>query len=132
MRKRAAAKSLFVARIGTMPGRKIFGKLLIKEIAPRGLLGDVSVVYEKMLPNLSLPTVYHKKTTEFVYCLSGRATAYLAGKAYPMRPGTLLLIPPGARHRFVTRSHPCESLSIFQPALMLADRRPDIHTEPAA
>lgn len=132
MGKRAAARSLLVGRLGAVPGRKIFGKLLIKELAPRGLLGDVSVVYEKMLPNLSLPTVHHKKTTEFVYCLSGRATAYLDGKAYPMRPGTLVLIPPGARHRFVTGAHPCESLSIFQPALMLADSRPDIHTESAS
>lgn len=129
MRQKTAAKALFVGRVGTMPGRRIFGKLILKELAPRWALKDVSVIYEKMPPRLALPTVYHKKTTEFVYCLSGRATAYLAGKAYPMRPGTLLSIPPGARHRFVTKSKPCESLSIFRPALRLSDRRPDIHTE---
>lgn len=110
-------------------GRKVFGGLILKELAAGGIMGNASLIYEKMPPHLSLPTVYHKKTAEIVYCLGGHAIACLDGRNCRLSPGTVLLIPPGVRHRFITRSQSCESLSIFHPALRLKARRPDIHTE---
>ena len=41
---------------------------------------------------------YHKRTTELYYVVEGEGTVTLDGEAHPVRPGTLLHIPPGVVH----------------------------------
>jgi quercetin dioxygenase-like cupin family protein len=55
-------------------------------------------------------------------------TAYLDGRPRKVRAGTVILIPPGVRHKFVTGAGACEALSLFSPALKVGPGG-DIHTE---
>ncbi|MBI5201621.1 MAG: cupin domain-containing protein [Elusimicrobia bacterium] len=121
-------KRLKVTRLERVAAKRFFGKLLTRELFVGGELGDVSVVYERMAPRTDLPRVHHRKTSEFIYCLSGKMTAELDGRRYRVRAGGILFLPPNARHKFTTGASPCEALSIFAPSLRI---RPDadIHTE---
>lgn len=42
---------------------------------------------------------YHKKTTEFYYVLEGEGILELDGEKVELKPGTLVMIRPGTRHR---------------------------------
>ena len=41
---------------------------------------------------------YHKITTELYYVLSGEGSVVLDGEEHPVRPGTMIHIPPGVVH----------------------------------
>ncbi len=94
----------------------------------RGLLGDFSVIHEHLPKRTALPTIHHRRTAELVYCTSGEMTAYLDGRPRRVRAGTVILIPPGVRHRFVTGARACEALSLFSPSLRLGPGG-DVHVE---
>jgi len=42
---------------------------------------------------------YHKKTTEFYYVLNGEGVLELDGDKVELKPGILVMIRPGMRHR---------------------------------
>lgn len=42
---------------------------------------------------------YHKKTTELYYCLEGKGYLELDEEEVELEPGTVVMIPPGIRHR---------------------------------
>jgi mannose-6-phosphate isomerase-like protein (cupin superfamily) len=44
---------------------------------------------------------YHKRTTEFYYCLEGEGVLELNGDKVPLSPGTLVMIEPMVAHRAV-------------------------------
>ena len=80
----------------------------------------VSVYYEKIYRNGGdIAWVIHKETTEFVYILGGTAKACLDGEVFRVKPGDYLVIPPGARHRFVTGKKAMTALSMFCPPMGL-------------
>lgn len=107
---------------------KYFGRLLTRQIASGRLLGNVSVIYERVPPHTQLPTIYHRRTTELIYCLRGTVTACLGGRRHRLRGGSLVILPPGVRHRFETKDGACECLSLFFPSLMIS-KKADIHKE---
>lgn len=111
-----------------LPARR-FGPLELRRLPDRGLLGNVSVLHERLPPGTRLPKVHHRRTAELVYCVSGSMTAVVGRTRRRVRAGGVILIPPGVRHTFITSASPCDCLSVFGPAL---DAVPgaDIHTEP--
>jgi len=58
---------------------------------------------------------YHKKAEECYYVTGGRGVAILDGREYLLEPGDFLRLPPGTRHKFVTRESPLEMLDIHSP-----------------
>jgi mannose-6-phosphate isomerase-like protein (cupin superfamily) len=61
---------------------------------------------------------HHNKTTEFYYVLKGNGALELDGDRVEVEPGTLVLIPPGIRHRAIGDF---ESLIVGIPSLDPAD-----------
>lgn len=108
---------------------KRFGPLELRRLPDRGLLGDVSVLHERLPPGTRLPKVHHRRTAELVYCVSGAMTAVLDDERRDVRAGDVILIPPGVRHAFITGASACDCLSIFSPALDAVEGA-DIHAEP--
>jgi len=47
------------------------------------------------------PAHYHKRMTEIYYVLEGEGELELDGGRESIRPGSVVLIPPGTRHRAV-------------------------------
>lgn len=123
MSERRRADLRHVSRV--VPAR--MGPLRMRGL-DRGLLGDFSVIHEHLPPRTALPTIHHRNTAELVYCTAGAMTAYLDGRPRKVRAGTVILIPPGVRHRFVTGARACEALSLFSPALSVAPGG-DIHLD---
>ncbi len=58
---------------------------------------------------------YHKTAEECYYVVNGWGLAILDGAEYPLETGDFLRLPPGTRHRFVTRESPLEMLDIHSP-----------------
>ncbi|MBI2385359.1 MAG: cupin domain-containing protein [Elusimicrobia bacterium] len=106
-----------------------FGNLVTRTLEDGGLFGDVSILHEHLPPRTELPKIHHRRTAEFVYCTAGSMTAYLGRRKYRVTAGSVLLIPRGVRHRFVTGSSSCEAISLFSPALAIGPGA-DIHIEP--
>jgi mannose-6-phosphate isomerase-like protein (cupin superfamily) len=127
MARKPPRKRLLATHVSRVPGKRFRG-LVLRRLEDGGLLGDVSIIHEHLPPRTELPTVHHKRTAEFVFCISGVLTAVLGGRKHRLRAGSVLLIPPGVRHKFVTAARSCDSISIFSPALGLAPGA-DIHTE---
>ena len=61
---------------------------------------------------------YHAKTTEFYYVLSGKGSLELDGDRVDLEPGTLVMIPPGIRHK---ADGNVEALIVGLPSLDPAD-----------
>lgn len=84
------------------------------------LPGDwpVSIAHEVIPANGGdIPFVMHERTAEFVYILAGEATACVGGKTFAVSAGDHLIIPAGAKHRFVTGAVPLTAISVFQPSM---------------
>ena len=111
--RRAAA-----VRLSRLPAVR-FGPLRSKTLPHGGLLGPVSILHERLPPRTAMPAIRHRRTAEWVYCTAGSMTAELGRRRLRVRAGTVLVIPPGVRHRFATGAEPCEALSVFRPALAL-------------
>jgi quercetin dioxygenase-like cupin family protein len=64
---------------------------------------------------------YHKEHSETVYLLDGGGILILGDRAYPVKGGTLVMIPRGVVHSFEAKQ-PTSVLSIFDPPFDGADR----------
>ena len=127
MARRPSRKRLLVTHLSRIRGKR-FNALLLRRLEDGGLLGDISIIHEHLPPRTELPTVHHRHTAEFVFCVSGDLTAVLGKRRHRVRAGSVILIPAGVRHKFMTGARPCDSISIFSPALGLSPGA-DIHTE---
>ena len=99
--------------------KKRFGRLTTRSLALGGLLGDLSFIYEHLPAHTELPRIHHRRTGELVYCARGSMTAYLGKNKFRITPGSLIVIPPGVRHKFVTAGRSCEAISLFHPGLSI-------------
>lgn len=78
----------------------------------------VSIAHETIYKNgRTTPFFVHKRTSEFVYVISGKARADLGGKSFKVSGGDYLVIPPGEKHRFVTGKEEMVAISVFNPPI---------------
>jgi mannose-6-phosphate isomerase-like protein (cupin superfamily) len=81
-------------------------------------------VYRVLIaPHRRTGVSYHRIAEEYYFVLAGHGVALLNDRAYPLKPGDFLRLPPGTRHAFVTESEPLEMLDIHTPGC-----RPDRDT----
>ena len=113
---RKPPERLRVTRLERLPGTS-FGKLVTRSLGGGPSLGGISILHERLPERTELPTVTHRRTTEWVYCTEGRMTAFLGGRRHALRAGAVVLIPPGVPHKFVTAEEACSAISVFHPAL---------------
>lgn len=64
---------------------------------------------------------YHKEHSETVYLLEGSGIFIVGDRAYPVKVGSLMMIPRGVIHSFDAKQ-PTSVLSIFDPPFDGADR----------
>jgi quercetin dioxygenase-like cupin family protein len=64
---------------------------------------------------------YHKDHSETVYLLEGSGIFILGDRAYPVKEGSLLMIPKGVVHSFEAKQ-PTSVLAIFNPPFDPSDR----------
>jgi mannose-6-phosphate isomerase-like protein (cupin superfamily) len=64
---------------------------------------------------------YHKEHAETVYLLEGSGIFILGDRAYPVKAGSLMMIPRGVVHSFEAKQ-PTSVLAIFDPPFDPADR----------
>lgn len=128
MSRERTRRRLLVTHVKEVRGSG-FGKLVTRALEDGGLFGDVSILHEHLPPRTTLPKIHHRRTAEFVFCVSGAMTALLGRRKYRVTAGSVLLIPRGVRHQFSTGSRSCEAVSLFSPALAIGPGA-DIHIEP--
>lgn len=124
-RRRPAA--LVVAHLERMPKRS-FADLTIRPLLKQWSYKNTTVIHESLPRGGRLPSVYHKRTGELLYCVKGRAWATLDGKRFRLREGSLVWIPPGVRHTFSAITPKVEAISVFWPALNL-QKEADVHVD---
>jgi len=62
---------------------------------------------------------YHKRTTEFYYCLDGEGVLELGDDKVALTPGTLVMIEPGVAHRAIGN---CTGLVVGSPPFTPEDQ----------
>jgi mannose-6-phosphate isomerase-like protein (cupin superfamily) len=103
--------------------------LALKSLAQPSLLGGIDIVHEHLEPQTRLPNIYHKKSSEWVFCLKGKMTGIVNGRRHQLREGSILFLPPNTRHSFSTANKACEALSIFAPSFGFKRLAADVHIE---
>ena len=107
-----------------IPSKKL-GKMRMRLLPLAGKKFPVSVLHEELPAASETPALYHRKTDEYAIVLRGEATAYLDGRSFKIRKGSLFHIPAGAVHSFKTGRFSIEALSVFSPPLR--PEAPDVH-----
>ena len=57
----------------------------------------------------------HRGADQCLFVVRGTGTARVNGKAYPLRPGTMVLIEHGDRHEIIAGRGRLETLNIYVP-----------------
>ena len=57
-----------------------------------------------VLPGQVHPEQYHNKKEESFHCLAGELDIWLDGEHSVMRPGDVVLVQPGVRHKFSSKT----------------------------
>lgn len=86
--------------------------------------GPFSVLRISVAPRSHLPTVYHRKTWEFLFVLKGAGYGVVGRRRFRLRKGASLFLPPRAPHDFHTGRSGLEALVIFSPRF--DEARPDV------
>jgi quercetin dioxygenase-like cupin family protein len=92
--------------------------------ARRGLLDESneSCSVHRVTISANARTHYHKVHTEVYYFLEGEGHLELDGKLHTVRPGMVILIPPGKRHRaIVDAGQTMEIINFVMPPFDEAD-----------
>jgi mannose-6-phosphate isomerase-like protein (cupin superfamily) len=65
---------------------------------------DLSVIQERVPPGDQERRHRHARARQFFYVLAGEATLEIDGRAFVMRAGQGIEVPPGTPHQFFNRS----------------------------
>lgn len=116
-------------RVGHISKAKKYGfaGLTIRAIFPEVLQRHYNVLHEHLPKGTVLPHVRHRRTSELVFCLEGSFQVILNKKKFSLRKGSVVWIPPGTWHTFISNKRDATALSIFSPALKL-NGKPDVET----
>lgn len=60
--------------------------------------GDETPAFMHLVRISESKTHYHKRATEFYYILEGEGTMTVDGESFPIAPGTVVKLDPGAVH----------------------------------
>jgi quercetin dioxygenase-like cupin family protein len=63
----------------------------------------------------------HHNSTEYVYVVSGTGTGTLAGKPITVKPGDLVVVPPGVEHSFAASGAPFRFVMTVVPPIAAGD-----------
>jgi len=91
-------------------------KILIdKKVVPQSSIAFANYHFDKSVAG-SLH--YHETETEVYYCLKGKGWIIIEGEKYILEPGSVIYIPPGAKHQTFSDDHSeLEFLAIFTPPI---------------
>jgi len=77
--------------------------------------GCLTAYRVRIEPEQETSESYHKVAEELYYIIEGAGIAVLDGEEFPLETGDLLRLPPGTRHRFLTRESALVMLDIHSP-----------------
>lgn len=97
-----------------LPERKL-GPYAIRSLISESEEIGLTAYRVRIEAGVSTAVSYHRKAEEVYFVLEGRGTAWLDGKAYPLRAGEFLRLPPGTRHAFETREEALVMLNLHAP-----------------
>jgi quercetin dioxygenase-like cupin family protein len=80
--------------------------------------GSLSLYETEDEPGLAPPPHIHTDTSEAFYVLEGEYEMTVDGQITTCGPGSLVFIPPGVEHGFVTGPRKARKLIIFVPGAM--------------
>lgn len=76
-------------------------QLVVMSIVPGGEIGEET----------------HHKTEQTLFFLSGKGTATLDGKSFPVGPGDVVVVTPGTKHNFANDGdEPLKLYTVYAPA----------------
>jgi mannose-6-phosphate isomerase-like protein (cupin superfamily) len=96
-----------------------FGKMQRIVTGGKGGVANVHVATAE-----NLPQFFHTGYDEIYYVLSGTGRVTLDGKSYPLRPGSVVVIPAGVRHSLeATEGKELEFVIFGSPPISIQDER---------
>ena len=91
------------------------GPYQIESLIPRSAELRMTAYRVTIEPHQETSESYHRIAEELYFVVQGQGIAYLDDVPHPLAPGTFLRLPPGTRHRFITREHALQMLDIHSP-----------------
>lgn len=107
--------SLIHRRSGDPSAARRLGPYGIEALIRKEEEGAATAYRVRIEPHQRTEVSYHRRAEELYFVLSGRGTAILDGRPYPLAPGDFLRLPPGTTHGFVTGDEPLEMLDVHTP-----------------
>jgi len=78
---------------------------------------DVTCVLVKIPTGIEIPEHIHETQADILYPLQGNAEMYVDGAGnFPLKPGIVVRVPMGARHKIFNVTETLLIYDVFQPA----------------
>ncbi|MBI4061626.1 MAG: cupin domain-containing protein [Elusimicrobia bacterium] len=106
--------------------RHVFFKLQVRPVSGPRHIPNVGAVHVRLPPRYEHHAIFHRRTREWIYILSGSGKGVIGGRSVRLRPGSVLYIPPKMPHQMSTGSSPIEALVLFSPPMSLNADKMDV------
>jgi mannose-6-phosphate isomerase-like protein (cupin superfamily) len=119
-------KARWPVELGRLRDRKArrFGVLELRSLLQKPDLKTLSVFHIALKGGAQAPALYHRRTHELFFILSGSVTGKIDGKPCRFKAGDYCFLPAGAVHEFRAGRGGAQTLEVFFPRLDLD--KPDI------
>lgn len=123
--KPAAAPGPMVFQQDEAPAVEVSPGVTLRELlgrAGKAQSEDCSIAFFQLAPGRSTGTSYCRVAAEVFLVLAGTGTVHLGERREPVRPGSVVVIPPGERHALVAgEGDRLDFYAISSPAFSPAD-----------
>lgn len=91
------------------------GHVTVK-LTPENWDGPFSLGTQVVAPHSHIRRHAHERNIEVLLVVEGQGRAEIAGRNYPMRPGTTIMLPMGVDHKFINETdEPLKLIWILSP-----------------
>jgi mannose-6-phosphate isomerase-like protein (cupin superfamily) len=109
-------KEVKITRIEDVRELEVAG-FSVKFFLERGESNNISFYHVSLPGNFFYKSSYHKKAEELVFVLKGEARGKIGEKDTFVSEGSIIYIPPGTLHKFITKDQELVLLSVHSPPI---------------
>ena len=103
---------------------KSFQGMKVKSLIAKSETKKIVAYHIRIPKNHRIPHSHHKIAYEIIFILSGKGTAYLNNRRFPVKSKDVIFIRPGTWHSFSSDHKVLEALAVLSPRV---DEKTDLY-----